>query len=223
MKTILKRGMGGLALLAATTLLAACSTTGLTNGMGPMASVNKAAAQPAPPLESDPAAATWQFMETMNFHVQIDDGFDEEGRLRTRKQMTWAEASAVAQISRACAVGIQEQVEGVGWQVLKRTIRGGSAQSIGSVLSTLLAFKAPTADTYQQVVGLTTGTAFFAAWDNADYQLFLFLSSAHAQCVSDRVKKNQRVTGSLIIVMTPTLRGKAPQPTAPGVEAPIPD
>jgi hypothetical protein len=218
--TKLISGVKALAIIAAVSLLAACGTT---SGMGPMTSVNRAAAQPLPPLEASPEAVTWQFMDTMNFHVQIDDGFDDDGRLRTRTQMTWGEASAVAQISNACATGIQTQVEGVGWQVLKRTIRGGTAQTLGSVVSTAIGFEAPTPDLYRQVVGLTTGTAFFASWDAADFQLFMILSAAHAQCVNDRVRKNYRVTGSLIIVMTPTLRGSAPQPTAPGVEAPVPD
>ena len=205
-----------LILAAAAFSLAACAS------VGPTRSVNAAAVQAIPPVASSPEAATFVFTPTINFQVQVDRGFDSEGRLRPDGKPTYLESSGVAQISGRCATGIQDAVRGIGWFEMKRTLRGGGAQALGSLVGTYLGFEAPTDLLIRQVTGLTAGTAFFAAWDAADFQVYLILSSAHAQCVSDRVKKNRDLLHDVIIVMTPGLQGAPMQPTAPGVRLVVP-
>ena len=195
--------------------LAACAS-------GPTGSVRVAAEQAIPPTASAPEAATFVWQPTINFQVQVDRGFDAEGRLRPDGKATYLESAGVAQISGRCAVGIQDAVRGIGWFELKRTLRGGGAQAVGSLVGTFLGFESPTDLLIRQVTGLTAGTAFFAAWDAADFQLYLILSSAHAQCVSDRVKKNRGLLHDVIIVMTPGLQGAPMDPMAPGIKLVVP-
>lgn len=219
MKTILKRGMGAIA-LAATILLAACSTTGgLAGGLGPDASVREAAAQPLP----DPKATITTALRTINYTVLIDDGFDSKGVLHRRTVLTMEENFALAQINNFCATGIIDYVDEVGLTVLKRGGRAGSAQILGSVLSTVLAFKAPTADTFQQVVGLTTGTGMFASLEAADQQVGMILMSAHANCVTEMIKRHDDIVGSLVGIQLPGMKGKPIKVLAPGEDPPTYD
>jgi hypothetical protein len=222
MNTLISHGVKALA-IASLLATSACSTTGLTGSIGPMAPVSRAAAQPLPPVESDPQAVTFKNMETVNYTVLIDDGFDSTGTLRRRTKLTYNENRALAQINNFCATGIQDYVKDVGWQVLKRTFRSGGAQVLGSGISTALAFQAPTPDLYRQVVGLTTGTGMFAAWDAADYGVSMTLMGAHAGCVSEMLKRHPSVTGSLVGIQLPGLKGKPLQVMAPGEEAPAYD
>lgn len=202
MKKVLKSTT---ALLVAASMLGACSTPG---------NLGKAASRALPPLESSAEAASFVWQPTINFQVQIHDGFDERGVLRPDGKPTWQESSFVAQISGRCAANIQDAVNNIGWIELRRTFRAGGALGLGGLIGGALGISNPTTAILKQVAVINAASGALANLDATDFQIALMLSSAHAQCTWERVKKEPLLV-RVVIVITPLMEMKATPPQAP--------
>jgi hypothetical protein len=185
--------------------------------------LKEVANRPLPPASDSPSAADFMWQPTVDFQVQIHNGFTDNMVLRDDGQPTWNENSGVAQISGRCAKRLQDGVRGIGRLELRRMYRAGGAAAVGAALSTYAAFTSPTPETARQMFGISVPATIAATYDATDYQIFMLLSGGHAQCVKDRVDKSKEELGRVTIVMVPMLHFKAEQPTAPGVPEPTPD
>jgi len=193
------------ALMASASLLAACSSTG---------TLQTAANRPLPPLESSPAASTFEWKPTVNFQLQIHSGFSLDGTLLPDGPPTYQESNYVAQISGRCARNIQEGVRGIGWLKMRRTLQAGGSVAVGALIGTTLGIENPTSEVLRQVGTINGMASGFANLDGIDFQLSVILSGAHAQCVLKRVELEPELA-RVVIVMVPLLEFEQSTPQAP--------